>query len=178
MKLQATESIAMAEPDLSKSTTRQILIYEPDEDQLTKYLAGRDISPELGKFLSRLMKGKKWPRKINIPSSHDDLAAALVFSSELKPGGLEIISELHVFLQGVTMVEKWPIVGEGDRISSMPKENFSAVEIEKVRLEDALLVQVTLKMPSPSGTKTIVRSFDFSGTEPYVREVAHPLLGE
>ena len=169
----------MPQPDISKSTTRQILIFEPDEELLKKHLVGRDVSPGLGQFLIRLIKGKKWARKINIPSSHDNLAAALVFSSELKAGGLEIFSELHVYFEGNTVVEKWPVVSEKDRISALPKETFTSIEIERVRLEEQHVVQVTIKIPLPGGTsKTIVRTFDFSEGSPGVRVVQHPLLDE
>lgn len=167
------------DPDLTKSTTRQILIFEPDEELLKKHLAGRDVTPGLGQFLLRLIKGKKWARKINVPSSHDDLAAALVFSSELKQGGLEIFSELHVFFAGKTMVEKWPVVGERDRISSLPKETFTSIEIEKVRLEGDNIVNVVIKMPLPGGTsKGVVRTFDFATEEGGTREVPNPLIGD
>jgi len=167
----------MPQPDISKSTTRQILIFEPDEELLKKHLVGRDVSPELAQFLRRLMKGKKWARKINIPSSHDNLAAALVFSSELKQGGLEIFSELHVFFEGRTIVEKWPVVEEKDRISTLPKETFTSIEIEKVRQEDNEIVNVTIVIPGPGGiSRTTVRTFDFSGGESSVRVIRHPLL--
>ena len=75
------------------------------------------------------------------------------------------------------MRESWPVVGEGDRISAMPKEAFTAIEIEKVRLEPGRIVNVSLKMPLPGGaSKTAVRTFDFSGEAPAVRLVANPLL--
>ena len=166
----------MSAPVTSKSTTRQIVISEPDEKELQKQLAGRDLSPELARFLTGLIKSKKWPRKINVPSSHDNLAAVLVFTSELKEGGLEIFSELHVFFEGTSIVEKWKVMGEMEQTSSMPKEAFSSIEIEKVRTEYGR-VNVTLKMPVPGGvSKTVVRTFDFSGDEPHIRVVPHPLF--
>ena len=92
---------------------------------------------------------------------------------------MEIFSELHVFFEGNTMIEKWPVVNESDRISSLPKETFMFIEIEKVRLEDERVVNVALKMPMSGGTnRTVVRTFDFNGDEPNVRVVAHPLLGD
>src|SRR6202020_90478 len=68
-------AIFMIESEASKSSTRQIVISEPDEGELQKQLVGRDLSPKLERFLTGLIKGKKWPRKINIPSAHDNLAA-------------------------------------------------------------------------------------------------------
>jgi len=169
----------MSESDLSKSVTRRLLVFDSDEDLLKKHLAGRDVSPELRQFLKMLLKGTKWPGKINIPSGHNNLAAGQIFSSRLKQGVLELFSELHVFLEGVTLVEKWPILGERDTISTLPKETFTAVEIEKVRLQEDGTVEVRIKLPVPDGTrKTVVRTFDFSGTQPSVRVVPNPLLGD
>ena len=166
----------MSEAPVSKSTTRQILISEPDEEQLQNQLAGRDVSPKLARFLTSLFKNKKWPRKINIPSAHDNLAAVLVFTSELKQAGLEIFSELHVFFADIVFVEKWRVIGETEQTSSVPKEAFSSMEIEKVRTEYGL-VNVTLKMPAPGGdNKTAVRTFDINAGEPRVRIIPHPLV--
>lgn len=146
---------------------------------LIKHLAGRDVSPELRNFLKTLLKGSKWPGKINIPSGHNDLAAAQIFSSKLKQGVLEVFSELHVFLQGVTLVEKWPVLGEADRISTLPKETFTAIEVEKVRLLENWMVQVRIRIPGADGTgKTVTRMFDFGGNQQPVRVVANPLLSE
>ncbi len=167
----------MSESNLSKSVTRQLLIFDSSEDLVRKHLAGREASPELRQFLKTLLKGTKWPGKINIPSGHDNLAAGQIFSSRLRQGILEVFSEVHVFLEGVTLVEKWPILGETDRISSLPKETFTATEIEKVRLIDDWIVQVRIKIPARNGTtKTVVRMFDFSGNQPGVRFVPNPLL--
>jgi len=165
----------MFESQLSKSSTRQILVSEPDEDMLKKQLEGRDLSPKLASFLTSLIKRKKWPRKINIPSAYDNLAAVLVFTSELKEAGLEIFSELHVFFADAVIVEKWRVMGEKERTSSMPKEAFSSIEIEKVRIENGL-VNVTLKVPVAGGDKTVVRTFDFTANEPTVRFVPNPLF--
>jgi len=167
----------MSEPDISKSVTRRLLIFDSGEDLLKKHLADREVIPELRHFLNTLLKGTKWPGKINIPSSHDNLAAAQIFSSKLQQGNLELFSELHVFLNGVTLVEKWPILGETRSISALPKETFTAIEIEKVLLLEDSLVQVKIKLPAPDGTKkSVLRTFDFSGNQPPVRVVPNPLL--
>ena len=167
----------MSESDLSKSVTRRLLMFDAEEDPLKKHLAGRNVSAELKQFLKTLLKGTKWPGKINIPSSHNNLAAAQIFSSRLKQGVLEIFSELHVFLEGATLVEKWPVLGESDSISTIPKETFTAIEIEKVRLLENSIVQVRIKMPAPDGArKTVTRTFDFSGDQPNVRVVPNPLI--
>ncbi len=169
----------MSEPNVPGSITRKLLVFDSDEDRLNKHLAGRDVSPELRQFLMTLLKGAKWPGKINIPSGHNNLAAAQIFSSKLKQGFLEVFNEIQVFLDGVVLVEKWPILGETERISTLPKETFTAVEIEKVWLHKDWVVHVRIKMVTPDGTpRTAVREFDFSGIQPNVRVVQNPFLGD
>ena len=70
-----------------------------------------------------------------------------VFTTGLKEGGLEIFSELHIFLAGKIMVEKRRVVGERERISFLPKEAFRAISIDKVRVEGAR-VNVEFNMPT------------------------------
>lgn len=156
-----------------KSATKRIVISEPDEEQLRQHLAGRDVSPGLGRFLKNMINGRKWARKINVPSTHDDLAAVLVFTSELKEHGLEISSELHVFFADRIFIEKWQVRGE--QTSSAPTEMFRSVEIQKVRLEKNE-VRVILKMLGEGDEKMATRTFDFSGDNPGVRTVANPFL--
>lgn len=145
-------------------------------DQLKIALAGRQVSPGLAEFLKNLLKRKKWARKINIPSDHDDAAAVLVFTTQLKEGGLEIFSELHVFCAGRTMVEKWQVVGEDQQISLLPKEAFRAIDISKVHV-DGLVVNVEFSVPIVGGqSRTLIKTFDFSVEDSGVRTVPHPLL--
>lgn len=161
---------------MSKSTTHRIVIFEPDEDEVKKALVGRELSPGLAEFLKNLLKRKKWARRINLPSGHNDVAAVLVFTTTLKEGGLEILSELHVFFAGRIAVEKWEVVGESERISLLPKEAFRAIDISKVDVEGAR-VSVEFTIPMAGGqSSTHVKIFDFSADEPEVRNVPHPLL--
>ena len=160
---------------MTKSTTKRIVIFEPDEEQLNKALAGGDLSPALVDFLNNLLRSKKWTRKINIPSGHDDVAAVLVFTTALKEEGLEIVSELHVFCAGKIMVEKWQVVGGAERISLLPKEAFHAININKVRVEGNQ-VNVEFSVPMIGGNSgTLIKTFDFSVEGPEVRIVPHPL---
>ena len=160
---------------MSKSTTKRIVIFEPDEEHLHQALAGRDLSPALIDFLNNLLKTKKWTRKINIPSGHDDVAAVLVFTTSLKEEGLEILSELHVFFAGKIMVEKWQVVGGAERTSLLPKEAFHAININKVRVQGDQ-VNVEFSVPTIDGhSGTLVKTFDFSVERPEVRIVPHPL---
>jgi hypothetical protein len=158
-------------------TTGRIVLFEPDVDALQKALADREVSPDLGAFLHGLLKRKKWARKINLPSGHDDVAVVLVFTTTLKEAGLEIFSELHVFFAGKIIVEKWQIVGEGERIALLPKEIFRAIDIAKVRVE-GLRVSVEFRVP-PMGrqsSETLVKTFDFAGEKPRIDVAAGPLI--
>jgi len=134
------------------------------------------MSPALSKFLLNLMRTKKWTRKITLPSTHDDVAVALVFTSTLKETGLEILSELHVFFSGEIIIEEWQVVGESEKTSTLPKELFSSVSIGKVHVEGEK-VHVALTIPMSDGiSKNIVKIFDFGLDEPRMRAVPHPLL--
>lgn len=161
---------------MPKSTTARIVLFEPDDEQLTKALADRNLSAGLVAFLRNLLKTKKWTRKINVPSEHDDVAAVLVFTSALREAGFEIFSELHVFYAGKVMIEKWQVVGEAEQIAFLPKEVFHAIDVDKVRVEDG---QVTVEVSAPiigGHSGPLIKSFDFTAEEPGVRFVPHPLL--
>src|SRR5258708_19233941 len=117
---------------MTKASTHKITLFEPDEEALKKALVGRELSPGLDAFLKNLLRLKKWMRKINLPSGHNDVAAVLVFTTTLKEGGLEILSELHVYLAGKTMVEKWEVAGELQRIRLLPNEAFRPIDINRL----------------------------------------------
>jgi hypothetical protein len=164
---------ALANP---KATTRRIVISDPDEELLRKHLAGRRVSPKLERFLKSLTNGKRWTRKINIPSTHENLAAVLLFTSDLKEGGLEISSELHVFLEDTVIIERWQVLGEHQKTSSMPTQMLLAMEIQKVRLNGSR-VSVELRVPVPDAEpKVAMRIIDFMENGPTVRTVANPFL--
>ncbi len=161
---------------LDKSTTAHIAISEPDEELLKKSLGDRHVSPELKKFLLNLLKTKKWTRRITLPSTHDNVAVALVFAGSLKESGLEIVTELHVFFDNQVMIEEWTLVGETEKTSTIPKEAFTSMSIRKV-LVLGNTVQVELTAPSAEGeTRIIEKSFDFAVQGPRSRSVPHPLL--
>ena len=160
---------------MSKASTHKITLFEPDEEALKKALVGRELSPGLDAFLKNLLKRKKWTRKINLPSGYNDVAAVLVFTTTLKEGGLEILSELHVYFGGRSMVEKWEVVGELERIRLLPKEAFRAIDISKVRVDGAV-VNVEFTVPTAEGQSGVhVKAFDFSAEGPEVRTVPDPL---
>ncbi|WP_157447654.1 hypothetical protein [Chthoniobacter flavus] len=152
------------------------MIFEPNQADLDKAVLGRDVSAGLAKFFENLLQRKKWVRKINIPSRHDDVAAVLLFTTTLKEGGLEILSELHIYCAGKTMIEKWEVAGEWQQIRSLPQESFQAIDITKVRV-DGNVVSVDFTVPSSEGQSGLYfTQFDFSSDEPPVRTVPHPLL--
>jgi hypothetical protein len=160
----------------AKSITANIVVSEPDEDFLSKSLQGRVLSPELRKFLQNLVRTKKWTRKITLPSTHENVAVALAFTSSLKETGLEIVTELHVFFNGRIIIEEWEVVGEADKTSSIPKEAFTSMDIQKVYVEGDF-VHVELTVPLSNGqSKMIEKTFDFATEEPHERSVAHPLV--
>lgn len=161
---------------LEKSTTAHIVISEPDEELLAKSLRGRELSPELRKFLLNLVKTKKWTRKITLPSAHENVAVALVFASSLKESGLEIVTELHVFFNNKIIIEEWKVVGESEKTSAIPKEAFTSMSIRKV-LVDNDSVHVELIAPMAGGDARIIqKSFDFAAEPARSRSVPHPLL--
>lgn len=162
--------------DQQKSATKHIVISEPDEQQLRLSIEGRELAPGLITFLKRLLKASRWTRIINIPSGRNDLAAVIVFTSTLKAGGLEIVSELHVFLAGRTIVEKWQIAGENEQKSFLAQRVFSAVDIQKVRVEGTV-VTVELSAPTRVGSReTRIRSFDFGSETQPIRVIPNPFL--
>ena len=160
----------------SKSDSRKIAIFEPSQECLDEATLGRDVSAGLAEFLKNLLRRRKWVRKINIPSGRDDVAAVLVWTTTLKPAGFEMLSELHVYFAGRTMIEKWEVAGESERIRSLPQESFQAIDITKVRVEGEV-VTLEFTVPRPGGkSSAYVTTFDFAGGEPDVRTVVHPLF--
>jgi hypothetical protein len=158
---------------MRRDTTSKIVIFEPDEETLQKALVGREVSPELRAFLKSLLQRKKWARKINIPSGHNNVAAVLVFTTALKEAGFEIFSELHVFFAGKIFVEKWQVVGERERIALLPKEIFRAVDISKVRIDGARVrVEFSVPQVGEGYSETLCKTYDFSGEEPRVELTA------
>lgn len=167
---------APLEPESAKAESRRIAIFEPNQADLDLAVIGRDISSGLARFLESVLRRKKWVRKINIPSGCDDVAAVLLCTTTLKEGGLEILSELHIYCAGKTMIEKWEVAGEWEQIRSLPKETFQAIDITKVRV-DGEVVSVEFTVPLPAGQSRLhVSTFDFLAEGSEVRTVLHPLL--
>ena len=146
----------------ANSATRKIALSEPDEELLQNRLAGRMLSPNLTKFLKNLASSRKWMRKIYIPSNHENLATAIIYTTDLNERGLVITCELHVFLEDTAIVEKWYVLEEDQPPRSLTKEMLRPLDIENVGLAGTL-VFVRLKMPRHRGKNHVmVRIFDFA----------------
>lgn len=162
----------MKEHPSPKATTQNIVISDPDEEDLESRLGERALSPELFRFLKKLVKTNKWTRKITIPSTHDDVAVVLLFTSKLKEAGLEILIEIHVFFKGQTVVEEWEMLPEIEHPTSLQPGIFNALDIEKVQVQDAR-VRVDLKVLIPGGEQTkVLKIYDFSIKSPTVHTEA------
>ncbi len=113
-------------------------------------------------------------RIINIPSGYEDLAAALIFTTDLKEGGLEISGELHVFCEDREIIEHWEVLGEHEETSSLPQNMLRSVEIRKVSIRGNQ-VSVALGMQLASGgAQVAVRLFDFVEGSPGARVAPYP----
>ena len=159
----------MTDVSLQKELTRKVVIADPNEELLKLKLAGRTLAPELLRFLKTLVKTRKWTKNITIPSTHDNVAVALLFTSSLKEAGLEILSEIHVFYCGRTYVEVWEMLPESEHPSSLPPRIFSSVEVGKVRVT-APLVNVEMRVLMAGGVKKrVLKTYDFKEDPPTVQ---------
>jgi len=159
----------MTELSLQKEMTRKVVISDPNEELLEIKLQGRTLSPELSRFLKSLVKTKKWTKNITIPSTHDSVAVALLFTSSLKEAGLEILSEIHVFYCGRTYVEVWEMLPETEHPTSLPPGIFSSVDVGKVRVNGSLIYVEMLVFQSEGTKKRVLKTYDFGGEEPVVQ---------
>jgi hypothetical protein len=148
--------------------TRIVVISDPDEKLLETKLEGRTLAPELSRFLKSLVKTRKWTKNITIPSTHDNVAVALLFTSSLKEAGLEIRSEIHVFYCGRRHVEVWEMLPETEPPSSLPPGIFNSVDVGKVRVSGPM-VYVEMRVLLAGGVKKrVLKTYDFTKEEPTV----------
>ena len=159
----------MSELSLQKELTRKVVISDPNEELLEMKLKGRTLSPELSRFLKSLVKTRKWTKNITIPSTHDSVAVALLFTSSLKEAGLEILSEIHVFYCGRTYVEVWEMLPENEHPTSLPPKIFSSVDVGKVRVSGTLVYVEMLVNQAEGVKKRVLKTYDFSEEEATVR---------
>jgi len=164
----ANEKSPMTDLTSDKSMTRKVVISHPDEELLEMKLEGRKLAPELSKFLKNLVRTKKWTKNITIPSTHDNVAVALLFTSTLKESGLEILTEIHVYYCGRIFVEVWEMLPETTRANSLPPRAFSSLEVGKIRVIGSV-VHVEVKVALDNRTdRRILKIYDFSTDEPTV----------
>ncbi|MEI9898025.1 MAG: hypothetical protein WDN28_30255 [Chthoniobacter sp.] len=162
---------------MPKSSTQRIVIFEPDEAQLKSALADRQISSGLAEFLKNLLKRKRWARKINIPSDHEDVAAVLVFTTTLKDGGVGDFQRTARLFRGPHHGGKMA-GGRRSRSGSRccRRKPFARSISPRFRVEGAQ-VDVEFSVPIVGGqSRTLVKTFDFSVEDSEVRIVPHPLL--
>ncbi len=121
----------MSQATQSKAVTQNIVVTEPEAEHLDKQLLDRLFSPELLRFLRSVVKRNKWTKKITLPSTHENTAVVLLFKSDLKNGGLEIVTQIHVFYDGRTFVEEWETLPEAMHPASMPAKTWNFIESRK-----------------------------------------------
>jgi len=152
-----------------KAMTRKVVISDPNEALLKTKLEGRILSPGLSRFLNNLVKTRRWTKNITIPSTHDNVAIALLFTSSLKEAGLEILSEIHVFYDDRTYVEACEMLQESEHPTDLPPGIFNSVEVGKVRVQGTL-VQVEMRVLLADGTKKrVLKTYDFFSDPPAVQ---------
>jgi len=152
-----------------KEMTRKVVISDPNEDLLKSKLEGRTLSPGLSQFLKSLVKTRKWTKNITIPSTHDNVAIALLFTSSLKEAGLEILSEIHVFYDGKTYIEVWEMLQENEPPTSLPPGIFNSVDVGKVRVHGSF-IHVEMRVLLANGNKKrVLKEYDFSSDPPTVQ---------
>ena len=159
--LRGTRKNNMTELPSQKEMTRKVVISDPNEELLNSKLEGRTLSPELSRFLKSLVQTRKWTKNITIPSTHDNVAIALLFTSSLKAHGLEILSEIHVFYCGKTCIEVWEMLQENEHPTSLPPGIFNSVDVGKVRVHGSL-VHVEMRVLLADGNKKrVLKIYDF-----------------
>ncbi len=134
----------------------------------------KKVSRKLKNYLIEMVSKPAWPREIMLPSTHDNVAALLICEPGGEIGNLTISDELHLFFDGMIIIERWPYIANG----GLERTAFKLLKIRKVKVSGQL-VEVLLEEPE-SGCQSagLRRRFDFSDHtgEPVIKEVSHPLL--
>jgi hypothetical protein len=154
-----------------KNTTARIVIDDPEIKDFESHLAGRKLCPHLLDYLKKVFALHKGGiRKINIPSTHDNVGVVLLGSSSLEETHLQIHDELHVFFNGKVVIIKWTIKGENG--FCVPKGELSSLEIEKVLVEGE---KVKLTLTSPRVDFPLTVDFEIYEGKSTTLEIPHPL---
>lgn len=147
---------------------------EPEDERLRAFLGDRKVTPAMRRFLTCLLETNSGASSINIPSSHDDLAAAIVLP---EPGGQRDetqTAEVHVFFEGRTAIEEWTATAQADPDAAPREKILSGLDIEKVRLIGEMTVHVIIRN-TVENNQASVGVFDFRGAEPRVHFSALPV---
>lgn len=158
-----------------KDVTARIVIEDPKLNDLENHLGGRMISPDLQAYFRKIVVlHKGGTKKINIPSTNNDVGVALLISSNLEETHLEIHDELHVFFAGRIVVIKWAIRGEDG--FCVPEKDLSPSEIKKVSVEGE---QVTVTLSALRTDFSMLVDFGLhTETSTTTIEIPHPLLNQ
>ncbi len=154
-----------------KNITARIVIEDPKVKDLENHLAGRKICPHLLDYFRKVVAlHKGGARKINIPSTHNDVGVALLGSSSLEETYLEMHDELHVFFGGKIVVVKWEVRGENG--FCVPNEDLRSLEIGKVQVEGS---HVTVTLTTPKVNFSLLVDFGLYAEKTTTLNIDHPL---
>ncbi len=151
--------------------TARIVVEDPELKDLENHLAGRKICPLLLDYFRKVVAiHKGGTRKINIPSTHNDVGVALLISSSLEETYLQIHDELHVYLGGKVVVIKWKVRGEEG--FCVPEKDLRQLEIKKVSVEEE---KVDVTLTSLKADFSILVDFKLYSEKSTTLDIEHPL---
>ena len=147
------------------------LVVDTDLKNLKKLLASRELCPHLVDYLKNVIALHKGGiRKINIPSTHDNVGVIILGSSSLEETHLQMHDELHVFFDEQIVIIKWAIRGEDGMC--VPTGELSSLEIKKVLVKGK---EVTIILSSPNMDYLMPVNFELYDTKYTVLDIPHPL---
>ncbi len=154
-----------------KNMTARIVVENPELKDLENHLAGRKICPLLLEYFRKVVAiHKGGTRKINIPSTHDNVGVALLGSSSLEETFLQMHDELHVFFAGKVVIVKWEVRNEDG--FCVPTADLSTLEIKKVQVEGE---KVTINLTSSKVDFSMLVDFELYSNETTTLNIDHPL---
>jgi len=154
-----------------KNMTVRLVLVDTDLKNLKKLLASRELCPHLTDYLKDIIALHKGGiRKINIPSTHDNVGVIILGSSSLEETHLHMHDELHVFFDEQTVIVKWNIRGENGMC--VPPGELSSLEIKKVLVKGK---EVTIILSSPKMDYSMPVDFEIYKDKTTVLVIPHPL---
>ena len=154
-----------------KNLTARIVVEDFEIKGLRDKLASRKLCPHLLDYLSKVIAIHEGGiRKINIPSSHQNVGVILLGSSRLEDTYLEMHDELHIFYDGKVIIIRWDIRDENGLC--VPDEELSSLEIEKVSVKGKFVI---LTLSSPKIDFFLPINLDLYDGEKTIIDIPHPL---